>query len=335
MRHANVALFVPNNGCPHRCSFCNQRTITGALTQPTPTDVVSAAETARASLGERTREAAIAFFGGSFTALDRSYMISLLDAALPYVKDGTFSGIRLSTRPDAVDTGILRLLKSYGVTAIELGAQSMDDHVLECNGRGHTAAQVVEASERIKDYGFTLGLQMMTGLYGDTPEGVLRTARRIAALQPQTVRIYPTIIMRGTELGEKYRNGEFRTLGLTETVALCARLLDFFEDSGISVIRLGLHASRALERDMLSGPYHPALRELCESRRLLSRMTAALRDGSVPKGKILVSVHPRTVSALIGQRRANLSALEEMGYSAAIRQDPSVKQNHFTIQPLE
>lgn len=335
MKHANVALFVPHNGCPHQCSFCNQRSITGHQSQPKPQDVVDAVQTAKASLGQQTAKAEIAFFGGSFTALERGYMLSLLEAAWPYVQDGMFSGIRISTRPDAIDEEILQILKKYGVTAIELGAQSMDDRVLLRNGRGHTSEHIRKASSLIKQYNFTLGLQMMTGLYGDTAQGAVDTAHKLAELHPDNVRIYPTIILRGTELGEKYLAGEYKTLSLDETVKLCAQLLDFFEKQNIPVIRLGLHSSPELERDLLSGPWHPAFRELCESSRMLQMIKNFLQDNKVPKGKIVVAANPRDISKTIGQHKSNLIALENMGYAATVTSNLAVNNNHFTIMSQE
>lgn len=332
MKHANVAIFVPHNGCPHQCSFCNQRSITGRLSQPTPQDVLDAVEIAKTSLGKDTKNAEIAFFGGSFTAIERGYMLLLLNTAAPFVKDGTFSGIRISTRPDYIDNEILALLKQYGVTAIELGAQSMDDRVLKQNGRGHTAKQVEDAAILIKSYGFTLGLQMMTGLYGDSAAGSFQTAEKLAALNPDNIRIYPTIIMRGTELGEKYLRGEFNTLNLDETVKLCAKLLDYFEERGIAVIRLGLHSSPELERGMLSGPWHPAFCELCESSRMLHKMIDFLTRNNISKGTITVKVNPRAVSKATGQKKSNLNALYHLGYQVKIMPDSSVFGNSFMIE---
>ena len=293
---------------------------------------MDAIQVAKASLGEDTKNAEIAFFGGSFTAIERGYMISLLGAAAPFVKDGTFAGIRISTRPDYIDDEVLTLLMNYGVTAIELGAQSMDDRVLELNGRGHTAKQVENASKRIQSAGFALGLQMMTGLYGDTSEGSLQTARKCAALSPDTIRIYPTIIMRSTELGEKYQNGEFETLSLDESVSLCAKLLDFFEERSIPVIRLGLHSSPELERDMLSGPWHPAFRELCDSYRMLAKISDYLTQNHTPTGVITVKVNPKAVSKATGQKKSNLIALLALGYQARIVPDSTVLENCFTIE---
>lgn len=331
MRHANVALFIPNNGCPHACSFCSQKTITGKAAQPSTEDVVSAAETARRSLGAKAKSAEIAFFGGSFTAIEKSYMISLLRAAAPYVRSGAFSGIRISTRPDAIDRDILSLLRHYGVTSIELGAQSMDDRVLALNGRGHTAEQVRTASSLIHSAGFSLGLQMMTGLYGDTPAGARDTAEKIAGLRPDCVRIYPTIVLKGTELGNLFLRGEYHPPELEETVDLCSDLLDFFEKKGIPVIRLGLHASPELERDRLAGPWHPAFRQLCESRRILRRILHVLSLHGAPKGKIIISVNPLELSTAVGQKKANLTALSAMGYSASVKPDESIALGNFQI----
>ncbi|MBQ3903792.1 MAG: radical SAM protein, partial [Eubacterium sp.] len=207
MKKGNISIFVPHNGCPQQCSFCNQKTITGQAYQPTAKDVDEAVQKALRKKGYKFE---IAFFGGSFTAIDRAYMTELLDAAEPYVKSGAVSGIRISTRPDYIDDEILTLLKSKGVTAIELGAQSMDDEVLSANLRGHTAADVVNASKLIKSYGFELGLQMMTGLYLDTDEKDIETARKIIELKPETVRIYPTVVLKGTYLEELYDGKAYR-----------------------------------------------------------------------------------------------------------------------------
>lgn len=334
MRHANIGIFVPNNGCPNQCSFCDQHRVTGQAYQPTRQDVLDAVAVAKENLKENTAYAEIAFFGGSFTAIDRGYMVSLLEAAYPFVRDGTFSGIRVSTRPDAVEDEVLGVLKKYGVTAVELGAQSMDDRVLALNRRGHTARCVEEASRRVKNYGFSLGLQMMTGLYGDTPEGSMETAKRLLALQPDTVRVYPTIILKDTELERLYRSGEYAPMGLEESVSLCADILDFFEDRGVCVIRLGLHSTPELESGIVAGPWHPAFRELCESRRILKRLLKSLEEQKIPKGEIEITVSPRCVSPTVGQKKRNLAALAELGYLAQVKGDAKLSCEEFTIKQV-
>ncbi|WP_195985259.1 radical SAM protein [Clostridium sp. D33t1_170424_F3] len=334
MKHANVALFVPHNGCPHQCSFCNQRSITGRQNQPTAQDVIEAVQTAQKSLKD-TQNVEIAFFGGSFTAIERGYMISLLEAAAPYVgRNGGFAGIRISTRPDAIDEETLSLLKRYGVSSIELGAQSMDDRVLSCNRRGHTSAQVEKASAQIRAYGFSLGLQMMTGLYGDTPAGAMDTARRLAALKPDTIRIYPTIVMRGTELEALYQRGAYLPMELEEAVSLCAELLDFFEGEQIRVIRLGLHSTPELGRDRLAGPWHPAFRELCESQRFYNKVYKYLQDNIDLESTIEIKVNPKDISKALGQKKKNVAMLMQMGYSVRFVQDAQVSLGQFLINAL-
>ena len=239
-------MFIPFNGCPHRCSFCDQRSITGEQRQPSPDDVRRTVEKALDSLKENSIHSEIAFFGGSFTAIDRAYMISLLDATAPYID--RFKGIRISTRPDCIDDEVLTLLRSYKVSSIELGAQSMSDEVLTANDRGHTAEDVRTASKLIKRYGFSLGLQMMTGLYKSSDELDRQTASEFIALRPDTVRIYPTIVMKGTRLGELYEEGAYHPQELDSAVKLCADLLKLFEENDIRVIRLGLHDSESLRR---------------------------------------------------------------------------------------
>ena len=266
MKHSNVAIFVPHNGCPHCCSFCNQVRITGKDNQPKAEDIETAVFTAKESRSYNPEKSEIAFFGGSFTAIERSYMLMLLETAYKYVKNGSFAGIRISTRPDCIDEDVLGILRQYGVTSIELGAQSMCDDVLEKNMRGHTAKDVGTASSLIKEYGFSLGLQMMTGLYGSSREKDIYTAREIAALSPDTVRIYPTVTIKNTVLGQLFESGEYVPDTLSESVDLCAFLLKFFMRNNIEVIRLGLHYSEELERDMLSDNYHPAFKELCENK---------------------------------------------------------------------
>ncbi len=310
---------MPHAGCPRQCSFCSQRAITGKGAGPAPQDVYAAAETAARSLKERARQAEIAFFGGSFTAIEPGYMESLLQAARDCVKEYGFTGIRLSTRPDAVEEPVLALLKGYGVTAIELGAQSMDDRVLALNRRGHTAAQTIEAAGRIKSMGFEMGLQMMTGLYGDTAEGALETADKLIDLQPDTARIYPTLVLPGTGLARLYAQGRYAPQTLEQAVELCARLLGRFEEKGVRVIRLGLHAEKELEAGLLAGPYHPAFRQLVESRMVFHRLTEQFARSGEKRQQVLVK--PNHLSTVQGHKKENLIKWEQMGYQVCLKQD--------------
>lgn len=269
---------------------------------------------------ENTRNAEIAFFGGSFTAIDRDYMESLLDATKPYIND--FYGIRISTRPDFIDEEILTLLKSYKVTSIELGAQSIDDEVLKYNNRGHSAQDVIIASKLIKDYGFSLGLQMMTGLYKSDDTKDIYTANEFIRLHPDTVRIYPTIVMKNTKLGRLYESGEYIPQTLDSAVNLCSYLLKIFYENNIKVIRLGLHDTDTLKSDMLSGPYHPAFRELCESKLLLDKFL--VKQKTLDKNDVIVSLNPKSISKFVGNNKKNISKINELGINLKIEKDESL-----------
>lgn len=314
-KHANVSIFVAHIGCPNMCSFCNQHTISGSLSLPHAKDVMQACEKALES-GLDMSNTEIAFFGGSFTAIERSYMIELLSAAKPYVDMG-FKGIRISTRPDCIGHGILSILKEYGVTSIELGAQSMNDTVLSLNDRGHTAEDVIAASKLVKQYGFTLGLQMMVGLYGSTPELDKASAREIIALRPHEVRIYPVVILNNTKLGDLYKMGIYKPYTLENTVEICAELLDMFEQNGIKVIKLGLHASEIVEADMLGGLYHPALRELCEAERFKRLMSKMIGNDKA----VTFTVRPNDLSKALGQKRSNIAYFNSLGIEVSIKTD--------------
>ncbi len=319
MKHANVAIFVPHVGCPNQCSFCNQRTISGSQEAPTPAQVTEICAQALTQLKGQAEKAQIAFFGGSFTAIPRDYMESLLRAAQPFLGEGRFSGIRLSTRPDAIDEERLRLLLRYGVTSIELGVQSMDDAVLLKNRRGHTAQDVRDAVACIRQYPqIELGLQMMLGLAGDTVASMEHTARCIAQLHPDTVRIYPTLVLHGTELAQWYQEGRYQPLMLDDAAQLSARFIELFEREKIRVIRVGLHASTFMEGELLAGPYHPAFRELCESK-IFFRLAQELLYGMPKDKRYHLLVAPNAVSKMVGQSRENLCRLKEEGYDVQVK----------------
>ena len=320
MKHSNISVFITHIGCHHQCSFFDQRSISGSQHAPDGNEFRDICSKAFSEVKE-PQNTEIAFFGGSFTAVPRDYMTELLRAASEFVGEGKFGGIRCSTRPDCISAEILELLKSYGVTAIELGAQSMDDKVLEANERGHSAQDVVNAGRLIKEYGFELGLQMMTGLYKSSRESDIATADALADIAPDTVRIYPVVVLNGTKLAEYYRRGEYRMMPFDDMVSLCAELLDRFEKSGIRVIKCGLHASEFVEHDMVAGYYHPAFRELCESRTYLKKIEEYAKDC----GYIRIAVPARDISKAVGHKKSNIEYMKSKGVEVHIISSASDK----------
>lgn len=260
----------------------------------------------------------IAFFGGTFTGLPKEEMLAYLAVAAPYIKNGAVNGIRISTRPDAIDDEILTLLAEHGVTHIELGVQSMDDEVLRRSGRGYTASEVVKSATRIRDRGFVLGMQLMPGLPGDTPEKSLYSARQVIALGAEETRLYPTVVIRGTPLATLWEKGEYHPLTTEDAVTLCARLKSEFEHSGVRVLKVGLH-SGAVEQDVLAGPFHPAFGQLVDSRICLDQMAWFCRKNNLQNTELFVVPQRYDTSVILGQRRSNVTTMmENFGISLKI-----------------
>ena len=323
MKHSNISIFIAHVGCPNMCSFCNQHTISGTEKVPSAKEVRQICEKALNEIRD-SENTEIAFFGGSFTAIPRDYMIQLLETAYEFIGEGKFKGIRVSTRPDCIDREILGLLKKYGVTAIELGAQSMNDEVLTSNNRGHTSADVFNACRLIREYGFELGLQMMVGLYKSTVENEFETIDDIIKIRPDTVRIYPVVILKGTKLAELLESGEYKPFEYEKVFDICAIALMRFQCEGIKVIKCGLHASEFVERDMVGGFYHPAFREICESL-IYRRRTEEFIAHHEPQNNIYrIAVNPSCISKAVGQKKSNIEYFRSKGVKVKFTGDSNI-----------
>ena len=327
----NIPVFLPHAGCPHRCLFCDQHSISGTVRTPSPEEVRAYLEECLAHYPHDPARTEIAFFGGSFTCMDLDYQRALLDIGGELVSQYGLQGIRLSTRPDGISPEIIRHLLEYPVQAVELGAQSMNHWVLEQNRRGHTAADTVRAAGLIRQTGLELGLQMMVGLLGDTAETVWETARALADLQPDTVRIYPMVILRDTPAFALWEKGKYPIFSLEEGIQLCAGLLAFFEERQIRVIKLGLHASKEVEGQYAAGLYHPAFRELCESRLYRQGMFSQISRWEEKRGTVYV--HPKGLSACIGQKRENIIWLHQKGVRVRVKPKETVGRGWLLLCP--
>lgn len=333
MKHSIIPLFIPHYGCPHQCVFCNQVRITGQTTPVTAEDVERQIERYLSSArDERYWEAA--FYGGSFTALPLSVMEALLRPAEKALRAGKIRGIRLSTRPDCISDAVLRLLKASGVSIVELGAQSLDDKILQQAERGHTAGDVEAAVRLLRAYGFGVGLQFMAGLPGETAASIRRTARRGAALRPDFVRLYPALILRGTKLFRLYKKREYTPLSVREAVYWCAFLKNWYGAHQIPVIRTGLQATEELDAgdSLAGGPYHPAMGELTDqylARHFLFRALKRLRPFTFCR----ISFHPRDFSKMTGYRKETKRQAEEVfGGCARWSTDPALHEGCVRIE---
>ena len=305
-----IPFFITHAGCPHQCVFCNQKNISGTNIPP---EASSLHTTINRYLEARKDNNAVqvAFYGGSFTALPLAEQKAYLEAVRPFVTSGSVASIRLSTRPDSITPAILAVLKQYGVATIELGVQSMDDEVLRRSGRGHSSADTRKACDLLRSLGFALGLQLMPGLPGDTPETFRETISQVISLRPDFVRIYPALVIKDTPLAELYQAGRYSPLSLDEAVLLCHQAVARFEQAGIEVIRIGLQPSAELERPgtIIAGPWHPAFRQLVESSRFLEKICSLLTAAD-QTGTVTLLVNPADLSTVIGQKRRNIDAVK-------------------------
>lgn len=305
-----IPVFIPHEGCPHDCVFCNQRRIAA----PVSPDVREVREQVCTALQVAGEGAQVAFYGGSFTAIEKEKQEAYLSAVadLPVT-------VRVSTRPDAIDEETLARLAKYGVRTIELGAQSMSDAVLARAGRGHSAQDVRNASALIRAHGgFDLILQVMCGLPGDEGTWVL-TAREIAALRPDGVRIYPVVVVEGSRLYDLWKMGQYTPLTPRKGAFAAAQMLEVFLEAKIPVLRIGLNPTEELSSGgAAAGAYHPALGEMARSYVYLSRIKAAA--GKPRSGKLTIYVNQNRISQALGNKRENLEHLRELGYT-----DVSVK----------
>lgn len=321
-----IPVFLPHAGCPHCCAFCNQRAVTGAGgSRPDPVSVRAAADHYLQFRKNRVK-AELAFFGGNFLGLPEARIISLLDSAMPLVKQKKIDGIRFSTRPDTVTAAAVELIRTYPVSVVEIGAQSMDNGVLDASLRGHTAQDTRSAVGLLKQAGIDVGLQMMIGMREDTPEKAVSSARAMADLHPVCVRVYPLLVLESSLMARWYRQGNYTPLTLEQSVDLAADIADIFSSRGIPVIRMGLQSSDIISdsqragSQVIAGPWHPAFGHLVHARRMFKRACVLIdhyisdiasgEADQAPRAPVSLMVHPRALSRLRGDKNSNVRMLE-------------------------
>ena len=309
-----IPIFLPNMGCPHQCLFCNQTSITGHLHQLPSKAFISHQIERFLSFGRKKRPfTEVSFYGGNFLGLSFDQIANLLSYVSEFVQNGRVNGIRFSTRPDTIDSERLELISSFPISTIELGIQSMNDQVLSKVCRGHTRTDIKRAMAYLKKTQYTIGLQMMIGLPGDTFESLIESAQRIAALKPDFVRIYPTLVLAGSPLSKWYHLGKYTPLSLSAAILQTKHLFLMFQKKGIAVIRMGLQASDELSKNdvVLAGPYHPAFGHLVYASIYLDTLRQMISPIAFKTNSVQISVNPKDISRVTGLKKQNLALLKK------------------------
>ena len=332
-----IPIFVPHLGCPNDCIFCNQKAISGQKKNITKEEAKKIIEDYLKNIKEDA-QIEIAFYGGSFTAIDEKLQEELLEVAYKFVKNGQVESIRISTRPDCIDKKTLKRLKKYKVKTIELGVQSANNYILERANRGHTFEDVKKASKMIRWNGFKLGHQMMVGLPESTRIDEINTAKALIKLKPKMVRIYPVLVVKNTKLEKEYLEGTYEPLPLVQAVETCKELVRMFADKKIEIIRIGLQNTEEIsdpenkESEVVAGPYHPAFRQLVESGMWYDAIVGKIKKLNVKVKEVQVTVNPIDANNVIGHKKENVIKLKETyDVDLILKQDENIKQGKSKI----
>ena len=337
MNYYIIPIFVPHLGCPNDC---NQKSISGQTKKMTVEEMKNIIEkhlkSFKGSNDNVYKE--IAFFGGSFTGIDVEEQNKLLEVAYEYIKDKKIDSIRISTRPDYIDKDTLKRLKKMGVKTIELGVQSTNDYILQKSKRGHTFEDVKKASKLIRFYGFTLGVQMMVGLPDSTGLDEVNTAKDLIKLKPKIVRIYPVLVIKGTQLEKDYKLGDYDPLSLTQAIMRCKEVATLFNENKIKIIRIGLQNTDEItdpnneNSEVVAGPYHPAFRQLIEGALWYDAITEKIKKFNTKVKQVEIRANPDDVNNIIGHKKENVLKLKSTyDVDVMIKPDENIKNGKFEI----
>ena len=337
-----IPVFVPHLGCPNDCIFCNQKSISGQKKNITKEEVKKVIDDFLKNIKEKSAKKEIAFFGGSFTGIDKNLQEELLQVAYHYIKNGEVQSIRISTRPDYINKDILKMLKKYKVKTIELGVQSANDYILKRANRGHTFKDVEKASKLIRWYGFTLGHQMMVGLPESNRIDEINTAKALIKLKPKMIRIYPVLVIKGTKLEKEYNEGVYKPLTVVQAVETCKELVSMFVKKNVKVIRIGLQNTDEIcnpennGSEVVAGPFHPAFRQLVEAGMWYDSIVEKIKKLNAKVKEVQVTVNPIDCNNVIGHKKDNIIKLKEVyDVDLIVKQDDSIKQGKSKIEIIK
>lgn len=330
-RHYIIPIFISHVGCPHQCVFCNQDRIARTLQKEvTAEEVEDTIKEYLTTIDKNKATVEVSFFGGTFTAIPVNKQKELLRMAKEYKEKGLINKIRMSTRPDAINSYILNYLKEYKVDIIELGVQSLDNEILRLSGRGHSAEDVEKSSKLIKEFGFTLGHQIMPGLPGDNFEKDIETAKKSIEMKPDICRIYPSLVIKDTPMEEMYYRGSYKPYTLEEAVEISKNLYKLYKEANVNIIRIGLQPTDTitLGKDVISGPFHPAFRELVEG----SLICDKIQNSVSPEEDIIIEINSKDLSKLYANKKVYFNKLKENNKgSITVKTNDKIARDNINI----
>lgn len=328
-----IPIFVPHEGCPHSCVFCNQEKITGEQEKVNANLVKKTIDEYLSTINNKDATIEVSFFGGTFTAIPIEKQRELLTVAKMYKESKLISKIRLSTRPDYINEQILNVLKDYSVDIIELGIQSLDEEVLKRSGRGHSEEDAIKASKLIKDYGFTLGHQIMLGLPSDNFKKDIETTKKVIDMGPEICRIYPSLVIKDTPMELMYNKGVYKPYTLEEAIEISKTIYMMLIEKNINVIRIGLQPTENINenKDVISGPFHPAFRELVEGDIWNDIIYEAIKE---VKSEVIIQVPSKDLSKLYANKKVYFNKMKDKvkSKSILIKVNDNLKRGDFIIE---
>lgn len=316
-KHAIIPIFIPHKGCPNDCIFCNQRKITARSEAVTASDIHKTVSDYMSTLSSMNMETIeLSFFGGSFTGIPMEEQNEFLSIAKDYKDRGIIDKIHLSTRPDYINKDILDNLKYYSADVIELGVQSFAEPVLKASNRGHSVSCIYESCSLIKEYGFTLGIQLMIGLPEDTLEYDLYSACEAAKIGPEIARLYPTVVIKDTGLYQLMEQGLYTPMSEQDAVERTASMYEILTDAGINIVRVGLKSSDIMSDNRnTANTFHPAFRQLVEGyiarRRLEEQINILLDQAGTECHEIALISNEKCRNSLFGHKGENKKYFKE------------------------
>lgn len=277
-------------------------------------------------------------FIGSLTNLSRGEKKEILEKEAREIKNKRFNKIKISISPKQVDKELLKMLKKYNVSTIELEAQSTNDYILKRCGYIYNYEDIKKATRMIKWRRYNVSFQVGIGLPDSTKIDELNTAKELAKLKPKSVRIYPMVVMRDTELETDFNNGKYEPLNLNQAIERCKDVVYEFNRKHIKQISIVKQneLEKSKETKIVSGPYHEEFGQLVTDSIWYDSIVERIKKFNVKVKTVKIEVNPKELPNIVGYKWENAKRLKEF-YEVDIKAEgnPEIKFGKSRITVLE